>query len=88
MCTAKTQKHHFSFIILSTIIPNDTRIHGQNAQWSVILDKCTEISSKYRQSPLFFNALSFVLISHHFKPLTKIRTKLIKNKLRLKQPKN
>ena len=34
---------------------------GQNAQWSVILDKCTEISSKYRYrwSALFFNALSF-----------------------------
>mgnify|MGYP001795459669 CR=1 len=42
---------------------------------AVILDKFTEISSKYRRSALFFKALSclFVLISH-FKPLTKIRT--------------
>ena len=28
MCTVKTQKHRFPFIIISTIVPNDTRIHG------------------------------------------------------------
>ena len=48
---------------------------GQNAQWSVILDKCTEISSKYRRSVLFFNALSFCFdFSSFLKPLTEIRT--------------
>ena len=45
VCTVKTQKHRFPFIIISTIVPNDARIHGQNAKWSVILDKYTEISS-------------------------------------------
>ena len=36
MCTVKTQKHRFPFINnISTIIPNDTRIHGQNAQSAV-----------------------------------------------------
>ena len=27
MCIVKTQKHLFPFIIISTIVPNDTRIH-------------------------------------------------------------
>ena len=42
MCSVKTQKHLFPFIITFTIVPNDTRIYGQNALWSVmtvILDK-------------------------------------------------
>ena len=27
MCTVKTQKHRFPFIIIFAITPNDTRIH-------------------------------------------------------------
>ena len=27
MCTVKTQKHRFPFIIISNIVPNDTLIH-------------------------------------------------------------
>ena len=27
MCTVKTQKHRFPFIIISTIVPKDTCIH-------------------------------------------------------------
>ena len=33
MCTVRQQKHRFPFIILSSIVPNDTRalVNGQNA---------------------------------------------------------
>ena len=47
---------------------NDTRIHGQNAQWS---DKFTEIS-KPQRSALFFHALSFYFDFSSLKPLTEI----------------
>ena len=79
MCTVKTQKHRFPFIIISTIIPNDILIHGQNAQWSVILDKCTEISSKYRRSAMFFNALSFCFDFSSFQTTHRNKNKLRTN---------
>ena len=79
MCTVKTQKHCFPFITTSTIIPNDTRIHGHNAQWSEILDKCTDISSKHRQSTLFFNALSFCFDFSSFQSVYKNKNKLRTN---------
>ena len=46
----------------------------QNVQWPVILDKCIEIFSKYSEWHCFSMPYLFVLISHHFKPLTEIRT--------------
>ena len=50
-----------------------------HAQLSVILDKCTEISLKYRRSVFFFSALSFCF---DFSFQTAYRNK---NKINLKQ---
>ena len=46
-------------------------------QWSVILDKCTEISSKYRRSALFFNALSFCFDVSSFQTTHRNKNKLL-----------
>ena len=106
MCTVKTQKHHL-LLYISTIVPNDTRIHvilkvprtisfncctckfqhdctrmNKEKEQVTIFDNYakSEISWKYRWSALFFNVLSFVLISHHFmkkKKKKKINSTLI-----------
>ena len=59
MCTVKPQSlaPFPIYYYIYTIVPNEHECIGQNAQWSVILDKYTEISSKCRLSALSFSAL-------------------------------
>ena len=47
---------------------------GQNAQRSVILDKCLRSLETTDDQHCFSMPCLFVLISHHFKPLTEIKT--------------
>ena len=61
MCLVKALKHIFPFITMSTIVPNNTRIH-------------VNIKSSSDYQHCFSVSCLFVLISHHFKPLTEIRT--------------
>ena len=63
MCTVKTQKHRFPFAIyISTIIPNGAPLHVVETPQNTDHQHCFSIPCL------------LVLISHHFKPLTEIRT--------------
>ena len=70
MCTAKTHKHHFTFITISTIVPNDTRIYV-NIKFPRTINFRSPQNTDDQHC--FSMPCLFVLISH-FKPLTEIRT--------------
>ena len=64
---SKTQKHRFAFITISIIVANDTRIH------------VIERSPQNTDDQHWFSVpCLFVLISHHFIPLTKIEAEAAK----------
>ena len=82
MCTVKTQKHYFPFIIISTTVPNDTRIHvilkvpctiSFNCCTLKFQQYCTKMNKEKEQVTIFDNYAKSVL-EYNFKLLTEIKT--------------